>query len=84
MGLSSDEYLQHAMRKGSRVLKLVQIRRPKYGMFGPSVASTGYEASLGSLQAVIRQLQLLGIYLLRWMQFMLGDTGTTPLVQAKL
>ena len=85
----SDEYLQEMMRKGARVLKLVQIRRPKYTMFGPSVTSTGYEVSSGSIGAVVEQIRLLGVQWVRWMQVMLGDAGagtgaTTPAVQAKL
>lgn len=76
----SNEYLQEAIRKGARVL------------FGPSVASTGYEplsSSLNSIGAVAEHLRLVGVQLVRWMQVMLGDAGTetatttAPQVQAK-
>jgi len=73
------------MRKGARVLKLVQIRRPRYSMFGPSVTSTtGFETSSGSLGAIAEQVRLLCVQLVRWMQVMLGDSGLMPPVQAKL
>lgn len=77
------------MRNGKRVLKLVQIRRPKYSMFGPSVTSTGSEVSSDSFRGLVEQLRLLLLHLVRWMQVALGDTGggtttTTRSVQAKL
>ena len=55
----SDEYIHAQIKKGARVLKLVQVHRPKYTLFGPSVASTGYQTSRQILGSLLRKLQIL-------------------------
>ena len=69
------------MEKGAQVLKLVQIRQPKYSMFGPSVASTGYD--MASINGIFHQVRLIGAHLLQKLSLALGQ-GTMPFVEAKL
>ena len=76
--MDSDEYLHEKMENGAQVLKLVQIRQPQYSMFGPSVASTGYETGNSG---ILNRIRLIGTHLLQKLDLALG---TMPLVDAKM
>lgn len=80
---NSDEYLLQQMRQGARLLKLVQIRSPKYTLFGPSVTSTGYE-TMHSSGSVVEQVRLLMRQMGTIVQLLLGETPVSTTVQAKL
>lgn len=73
------------MDNGARVLKLVQIKQPKYSMFGPSVTSTtGYETCSSSPYGLLNQCRLLVTNLVQKVNLLLGQCTTAPFAQAKL